>query len=73
MESLYALLGDALLWGATTVLFILVFLIPARVLQKRHGYAPWLLVFAAIPYAGPLAMLWVFALSNPSKGQEVTA
>ena len=49
---------------------VLVFLIPARVVQMRHDYPSWILVFSLIPYAGPFLMLWAFALSTPKRKME---
>ncbi|MEM9795132.1 MAG: hypothetical protein AAF919_01495 [Pseudomonadota bacterium] len=52
------------------LVFLALYLLPARVLQKRHGYKAWILVFGLIPYVGPLALIWAFAVSTPSREVE---
>ncbi|XHX61935.1 hypothetical protein ACFIO0_05535 [Pseudosulfitobacter sp. SM2401] len=47
------------------------FLLPARVLQKRHDYPAWTLVFGLVPYLGPYILLWALATSEPRKVEEV--
>ncbi len=65
--------SSAALLYAFAVMFILVIMMPARVLQKRHGYPAWLLIFGLIPYLGPLALLWAFAVSSPKQTLEASA
>ena len=66
------ILTDTVLIAASIVGLILVILIPARVLQRRHGYTPWILVFGVVPYLGPLCLLWAFAVSTPKLGDEAS-
>ncbi|MCB4378996.1 hypothetical protein FZX02_00735 [Synechococcus sp. MU1644] len=56
-----------------TVLFILVLLMPVRILQKRHGYPSYILLLAFIPYIGPLAVVWGFAVATPKTQEMETA
>ncbi|HMS96860.1 MAG TPA: hypothetical protein PKA03_16875 [Tabrizicola sp.] len=64
------LFHSAALFYGTAVLFVLVVMMPARVLQKRHGYSPWLLVVGLLPYVGPICLLWALALSSPKNAME---
>lgn len=68
LNELFATAG--LSFGAAAM-FVLVVMLPARVLQKRHGYASWLLVFGLIPFFGPLCLLWSLAMSRPKTSSEV--
>lgn len=43
---------------------IALLLLPARVIQKRHGYPAWVLIFGLVPYFGPYILLWAFATSE---------
>ncbi len=52
-------------WLGMAALFTIMFLLPARIITKRHGYTSWLLVFAAVPYLGPFLFLWSLAISSP--------
>ncbi|WP_223274738.1 hypothetical protein [Tateyamaria sp. syn59] len=53
-------------------LFVLVAIMPARILQKRHGYPGYLVLLAFIPYVGPLAVIWGFAVATPKSGEMET-
>ena len=55
-------LGSAGLFAAIVLLAL--FLLPARVVAKRHGYPSWIIVFAIIPYLGPYIFLWALATSE---------
>ncbi|MHA6263990.1 hypothetical protein ACXYMO_12375 [Arenibacterium sp. CAU 1754] len=61
--------STAMLFAA--LILIALFLLPARVIQKRHGYPAWVLVFGLIPYLGPNVLLWAFATSELGKTEEV--
>jgi hypothetical protein len=52
-------------WLGMAALFTILFLLPARIITKRHGYTSWLLAFAAVPYLGPFLFLWSLAISSP--------
>ncbi len=56
-----------------SALYVLAVLMPARVIQKRHRYPTWVLVFGLIPYLGPVALLWALAVSNPQPSMEEPA
>ena len=49
-------LQTSLVWGAAITLFVLVFLLPARIIQKRHSYSPWLLLMAVPAFVVSLAL-----------------
>ena len=53
--------------------FVLVILLPGRVLCKRHGYSSWILGFGFVPYLGPFLILWGLALSSPRNNSEAMA
>ncbi|MCR8826458.1 hypothetical protein [Pseudosulfitobacter koreensis] len=55
----------------TMLVMLALFALPARVVQKRHGYPAWTLVFTLVPYFGPYILLWAFATSEPRKIEEV--
>ena len=58
---------DFALFFGSAAMFVLVILMPARVLQKRHGYSPWLLFVGLVPYVGSVFLLWALALSTPKQ------
>ena len=61
--------SQVLVWGATLAMTAL-FLLPARVIQKRHSYPAWLLIFGLIPYFGFFVLMWAFATTEPRKQPE---
>ena len=48
-----SLLQGAVLWNALAALFAVVLLLPARIIQRRHGYSSW--IFLALIGGGALA------------------
>lgn len=52
------------------LILLALFALPARVIQKRHGYPVWTLVFCLVPYMAPYILLWAFATSEPRKIEE---
>lgn len=59
------------IWLGLATLFVIVVMLPARILQKRHGYSPRVLLFGLVPYLGPLCLLWALAASTPAQTTEV--
>ncbi len=72
MEAFGSVFHSAVPMLAGIVLLMLVVMLPARVLQKRHGYPAWILVFGLIPYLGPIALIWAFATSTPRSEMEAS-
>ncbi len=74
MEAFMSLdLFGKLGFGFAFVVFTLLMLLPARVVQKRHGYPAWVLIFGLIPYLGSYILLWAFATSEHTQPNEVNS
>lgn len=54
------------LFLGVATLFVLGLLLPARIVQRRHGYSAFVLLLPFVPFFGPMLVLWGFAFSIPN-------
>ena len=59
LEAIQSFITSAGLLFFGAVGWVLIFLLPARVLQKRHGYSVWLFAWSVVPFVLALAAQFV--------------